>query len=285
MKQLFLLFIVLIALAGVVYLYSQDFFRPPTPPERPFIIAHRGASGEAPENTLIAIRKAMEQEADFIEVDLHMTRDGELVVIHDDRLERTTNGTGMVKDQLLPDLKALDAGSWFGKEFTGEAIPTLGEVMDLINGRCYLLLELKKHGLGYYTGMVRVVLDQLYERKAENWVILQSFHNPILEELALLDPEMTAHKLLHIDLPILPLYEDGEWNMHNIFEYPSVYSLNPAYQYLQPRFVNKAHREGYQVFVYTVNETQDMRRMTKMGVDGIITDFPGRAIRMQREGE
>ena len=284
MKQLLLLLIVLLSLAAVVYLYSQDFFREPTPPKRPYIIAHRGASGIAPENTLVAIRKAMEQEADFVEIDLHMTRDGELVVIHDDRLDRTTNGKGMVKDHLLPDLKALDAGSWFDDSFMGEAIPTLGEVMDLVNGRCFLLIELKKYKQGYYAGMAREVLDQIYERKAENWVVIQSFHNPILEELALLDPEITAHKLLHIDLPILPLYEDGEWNMQNIFEYPSVYALNPAFQYLQPRFVNKAHREGYQVFTYTVNETADMIRLTQMGVDGIITDFPGRAIRLQREG-
>ena len=282
MRLLLHVLIILSALAGVVYIYTQDFFRTPTPPERPLIIAHRGASGIAPENTLVAVREALKAEADIIEIDVHLTRDNEVLVIHDDRVDRTTEGKGYVRDLLLPDLKALDAGKWFEESFAGEALPTLGEVLDLINGRCKILIEIKKHDRGYYDGLVRAVLDQVYERKAEAWSILQSFHSPIVEEIQVLDPDISVQKLLHVDVPIIPVYEDGEWQLGNIFSYPEVEALNPSYKFVYPRFVNKAHREGYQVFVYTVNDASLMKKLTRMGVNGIITDFPHKAVEMQR---
>ena len=281
--RLFLHVLIFIAATSiVVYLYLQDFYRSPTPPERPLIIAHRGASGIAPENTLSSVKEALRAEADIIEIDVHLTRDNEVLVIHDDRVDRTTNGKGFVRDMILPDLKALDAGSWFDPTYEGEALPTLGEVLDRINGRCQLLIEIKKHDRGYYDGLVRAILDQIYERKAESWCILQSFHSPIIEEIQLLDPDFTIHKLLHIDLPILPAYEDGEWHFNNIFDFPGVEALNPAHEFMYPRFVNKAHREGYKVFVYTVNEPATMKKLTQLGVDGIITDFPLQAMEVQR---
>ena len=284
MRLLLHVLIILSALGGVsIYLYPGFSSELLLHLNDPLIVAHRGASGIAPENTLVAIREALKAEADIIEIDVHLTRDNEVLVIHDDRVDRTTEGKGYVRDLLLPDLKALDAGKWFEESFAGEALPTLGEVLDLINGRCKILIEIKKHDRGYYDGLVRAVLDQVYERKAEAWSILQSFHSPIVEEIQVLDPDISVQKLLHVDVPIIPVYEDGEWQLGNIFAYPKVGVIESlVHKFVYPRFVNKAHREGYQVFVYTVNDASLMKKLTRMGVDGIITDFPHKAVEMQR---
>ncbi len=119
------------------------------------VIAHRGASGYAPENTLASIRKGLDMGADMVEIDIHLSKDGEVVVIHDATLERTTDGTGKVQSKTLEELKKLNAGSWFGKEFSQEKIPTLKEVIDLMDGKALLLIELKNDSKnGMYEDLV-----------------------------------------------------------------------------------------------------------------------------------
>src|SRR5690625_6609337 len=110
---------------------------------KPLIIAHRGASGNAPENTLAAFQLAVEEGADGIELDVHLSKDGELVVIHDDTLDRTTNGTGRVQDKDLDELKTYDAGSWFDSKFASERIPLLQEVIDILPDDVFLNVEIK----------------------------------------------------------------------------------------------------------------------------------------------
>jgi glycerophosphoryl diester phosphodiesterase len=107
------------------------------------IIAHRGASGSAPENTLAAIELAIANKADMIEIDIHQTKDGKLVVIHDDKLDRTTTGKGKINELTLEEIKKHDAGSWFNTSFSNEKVPELKEVLELINGKCKLLIEIK----------------------------------------------------------------------------------------------------------------------------------------------
>lgn len=125
-------------------------------------IAHRGASGHAPENTMAAFEKAFEMKADYIEIDVQMTKDGELIAIHDTTVNRTTNGTGSVGDYTLEEIQQLDAGSWFGQEFVGERIPTFEEIIDTYRGKIGLLIELKSPEL--YPGVEEKVAEALMER-------------------------------------------------------------------------------------------------------------------------
>jgi glycerophosphoryl diester phosphodiesterase len=131
---------------------SEDRASIPWPGKYPVLaIAHRGFSGAAPENTLAAFKRAMEVGSDMIELDVHLSKDGQVVVIHDDTLKRTTSGMGKVADFSLQELKRLDAGKWFGSRFFGEKIPTLNEVLELTRGKIPIHIELKEGDLGRYT--------------------------------------------------------------------------------------------------------------------------------------
>src|SRR5699024_7462523 len=141
-------------------------------------IAHRGASGHAPENTIAAFDKAFEMKADYIEIDVQMTHDGELIVIHDTTVDRTTDGTGAVSDFTFEEIQQLDAGSWFSEEFAGEQIPTFEEILDTYRGKIGLLIELKSPEL--YPGIEEKVADALKERNMDQpnnqKIIIQSFN-------------------------------------------------------------------------------------------------------------
>lgn len=142
-------------------------------------VAHRGASGHASENTMAAFEKAFEMKADFIEIDVQMTRDGRLVAIHDTTVNRTTNGNGFVGDYTLEEIQQLDAGSWFGEEFAGERVPTFEEIIDEYRGKIRILIELKSPEL--YPGMEEKVAEALIRRnmhKPNNGkIIIQSFNH------------------------------------------------------------------------------------------------------------
>ena len=149
------------------------------------VMAHRGFSGKAPENTLAAFRKAIEIGSDFIELDVRFSKDGHLVVFHDDTLERTTNGKGKVADFSLQELKGLDAGSWFGPSFSGEKIPTLREVLAQAKGRILVNIELKKGDQGPYTMMDLSdrALEEVQRAGMEKEVLFSSFDLAALKRI------------------------------------------------------------------------------------------------------
>src|SRR5690554_851116 len=146
---------------------------------KPLIIAHRGASGIAPENTLTAFQKAIEIGVDRIEMDLRQTIDGEVVVIHDKTIVRTTNGWGSVRKMSLKKLKSYSAGSWFNPDFIDEKVPTFREVLELVQGKTQLLLEVKD-GSPYHQGIEKNIIELVNEYKANEWCIVQSFNDRIL---------------------------------------------------------------------------------------------------------
>lgn len=242
----------------------------------PLVIAHRGASGYAPENTLAAVQKALDMNADLIEVDIHLSKDGELIVIHDATLERTTNGAGEVVKKNVSDLKTLDAGSWFGDEFKGEPIPTLKEVMELINGQSVILIEIKKGKAGNYQGIEQKTVDLIRELKAESWSIVQSFESEAVKNTYDIAPDIEVHKLIVRDFPFIPLYHDGTFRTGSVYSFDYAKAINPYYRLITQRFINQTHKRGMKVFTYTVNEEADIQRMIEMGVDGIITNYPDR---------
>jgi glycerophosphoryl diester phosphodiesterase len=237
---------------------------------KPTIFAHRGASRHAPENTLAAFEVAVQQGADGIELDAKLTADGQVVVIHDQSLERTTATAGKVKEMTLSQIKALDAGSHFDCAFRGEPIPTLEEVLVNFGRLTYINIELTN-----YTS----ILDDLPEKVAglvkkyglEKRVLFSSFNPLALIRVRRQLPQCPMGLLAFPGkMGILARSRLG-WLL-------SYQALHPELGDATPSLVEKTHRRGARVHVYTVNQVQDMRRLFDLKVDGIFTDDPVTAL-------
>jgi glycerophosphoryl diester phosphodiesterase len=218
-------------------------------------IAHRGASGVAPENTLLAVQKALDLGAPWIEVDVQLAQ-GELLVFHDRRLERTTNGQGYLAEKSLAYLRSLDAGQ-------GEKIPLLREVLDLIGPQAGLNIELK--GSGTAEPVATVVRSYLAHRGwSYDRLLVSSFDLDQLNKIKNLLPE----------LKIGPLVSGPGGAYPEIAQKAGAYSVHIKRQEVSADFVADAHARGLKVFVYTVNTVRELERLQRLGVDGIFTDYP-----------
>ena len=217
--------------------------------------AHRGASGHESENTLSAVEKAIELSADWIEVDVYAV-EGELIVIHDERLEHTTNGAGYVRDKSLAYLRSLDAGK-------GQRIPTLREVLDSVDRRAGMNVELK--GPRTASPVVSLIEEYVKERRWDyEQFIVSSFNRRQLRKVRKLNP--------HIRIGILI---DRPRRNYAIFARRyNTYSVHVQINLASARFIRHAQERGLKVFVYTVNSPEDIERLQAFGVDGIFTDFP-----------
>ncbi|MEW5786121.1 MAG: glycerophosphodiester phosphodiesterase family protein, partial [Bacillota bacterium] len=227
---------------------------------------HRGAPEAAPENTLSAFTAAVALGAHGVELDVMLSADGEIVVIHDYVLDKTTDGTGPVKDYELAELKRLDAGSWFSDEFAGERIPTLQEVIDALDRSVFLNIEIKSESPatdGLEEAVVQAIArNDLYER-----VIVSSF-NPI----SLLRVKL-ADKRIDVGLiyaPDLASYLSEGWFIPIL----RPEALHPRFDMVDEEYMAWAHKKGFRVNVWTVDEAADMARLLDLGVDGIITNRP-----------
>ncbi|KGE78119.1 glycerophosphodiester phosphodiesterase [Halomonas salina] len=263
------------------------------------IIAHRGASGHAPEHTWPAYQQARRMGADYLELDLHMSADGELMVIHDDTLDRTTDGSGPVKDHTLAKLKALDAGSWFNESHTdraeeayaGAELLTLDEVIDRYGSDVRYYIETKSPER--YPELQRALVETLEAEGlvASGSVVIQSFSQDSLEQV----------HALNADIPLVQLVwyspaEDGsgltEWtgvtpdpaeitdaDFQAIADYAVGIGPNVVYDgedVIDAGFVEQAHDNGLLVHPYTINDVDQMQRLLDWGVDGMFTNFPDR---------
>jgi glycerophosphoryl diester phosphodiesterase len=236
---------------------------------RTWVIGHRGASGHAPENTMAAFRRAAEMGATFIETDLHISRDARLVAIHDATLDRTTSGKGQVKDFTLAELRELDAGAWFGPEFTGQRIPTLEEVLDFARqADVGLFLEIKQESAW---GIEHGLVAALRAAKESDRVVILSFSAGILRNVRRLDATMMTGLLFD---------SSGAANA-NILDTAreiGVRQVAPRLDLLTPEFVEAAHRMDFQVVCWTANEPPQMQYAVASGVDGIMSDYPDRLV-------
>ncbi|MCG3164287.1 MAG: Glycerophosphodiester phosphodiesterase [Bacteroidia bacterium] len=237
------------------------------------IIAHRGASGSAPENTLAAINKALEIGADIVEIDVHLSNDNQVVVIHDNTLDRTSTLKGNVKDHTLKGLKNADAGSWFSPEFKNERIPTLDEVLYTINGKAKLLIEIKD-GSEVYPGIEKLTVEAVKRNGAENWCELQSFSDAAVKKMLEEKSSMPVYKLVVGNVPLLPLYHDGKMKSGSAYQYKDVTGINPNYRFARKRVLKKLHERKQKMYVWTVNDEKTMKKLLTWGVDGIITNYP-----------
>jgi glycerophosphoryl diester phosphodiesterase len=236
------------------------------------VIAHRGFSGAAPENTLAAFRKGIEIGSDLIELDVHLSRDGEIVVIHDETLERTTNGKGRVADYTLNALKKLDAGSSFAPQFAGEKIPTLKEVLDLAKGRVLINIEIKNptHPRYSITELAEKTLREAENAGMIDQLIFSSFNPASLEWIGKEEPRVLTALLFH-----------RPWSSLRDIPGSQEYSvLNLRNIHLTQAKVAEVKKAGKRINVYTVNPEEEIRQFVDWGVDGIITNYPDRLIKI-----
>jgi glycerophosphoryl diester phosphodiesterase len=234
--------------------------------DRPLNFAHRGASYEAPENTLAAFLLAVELGADGVEFDVQLSLDGEVVVIHDFALETTTDGEGRVCEQSLRELKQLDAGSHFDPAFAGQRIPTLQEVIDTVGHRLLFNIELKTDSLRD-DGLAAEVVRTIEENHLLDRVIISSFNPLALRWVKQLNPWIATGLLYAPDSPILLR---RPWLRYLIrFD-----AMHPHHSAADSRYVRWARRRGYRVNVWTVDDPGDMWQLMRRGVDVIITNRP-----------
>ena len=278
------------------------------------VIAHRGASACAPENTMAAFRAAKEQNADWFELDCTLTKDGEVLVIHDDDLERTTNGEGDVAATTLADLKKLDAGSWHDAKFAGERLPTLGESLDfakqaeigvyveiknsdddsrlierfmeMAEGRTKLNRKLRRSLMALIeesgsrnVRLTREVIRLIRERGMKHYIVIQSF-SPIICAVAFDEaPELRTEFLGSKDDD-----HPERWPMFLAWTgWLRPAGCNVSNDTLNREALASFQRDGYTVAVWTVDEEADMRRLARWGVDAIITNKPADCLRVLEE--
>ncbi|MEK6561886.1 MAG: glycerophosphodiester phosphodiesterase [Candidatus Binatota bacterium] len=227
-------------------------------------IAHRGSSGSYPENTRLAFEKAIEAGADMIEMDCRLSKDGHVVVIHDDRLDRTARAKGFVKGKTLRQLKKLDVGAWLKKSFKGERILTLEEILEIVSGKVEINLEIKsvlRGPLGIELKVLFIVSHFDYLERA----IFSSFDYQSLRRLRELAPDVRIGVLYGAGIKDNPFQAAREMN---------AYSLHIQREFATPHFLEEARELGLKSFVWTVNEVKEMEKFLSLGVDGIISDFP-----------
>ena len=233
-------------------------------------IAHRGASGYAPENTFAAFRRAVAMGAGFIETDLQLSRDARLVAIHDATVNRTTNGQGAVHDMTLAELRRLDAGSWFGSEFAGERIPTIEEVLEFAKKHDVVFyLEMKPSGSW---GGEHALISALRESREIARTVVISFDAAILAAVRKIEPTLMTGLLFegHIPNPLDKAIEIG------------ARQLAVRGDLVTPRLLKEARGHDLQVVCWTVNHPGHMRLLVQAGVDGIISDYPDRLLELTR---
>lgn len=240
----------------------------PAPGESPYVIAHRGISGKAPENTLASfLRAAAVPGIDMVELDVHVSRDGIPVVVHDRTLQRTTTGNGTVWNYTLAELQTLDAGSWFHRSFRDERIPTLKTVLASVGSSVWVNIEIKSHLFHREQGGVveQAVLAAVDEADMRGRVLYSSFSHHRVSGLKHLDPGAVVGVLYN-------LYRDIGRKPSSLARASMADVFVCARHELRRSMVEDAHRHGIAVYVYTLNSVGDVNRMMDLGVDGIMSD-------------
>lgn len=231
------------------------------------IMAHRGASGYAPENTMIAFELADKMNADYIELDLHICKSGELVVCHDDKVDRTTNGSGFIKDLSLTELKKLDAGSHFNSKFKDSKIPTFIEVLDWIKDRSIgLNIELKNAPI-FYPNIEERVLELIEQYNMIDRVIISSFNHYGLDKCKKINPDIKTGLL----------YMAGLFEPWNYCNHLNADAIHPLFYGVLPEIIEGCKKNNIAINAWTVNDENYMKSLIELKIDGIITNFPDKA--------
>jgi glycerophosphoryl diester phosphodiesterase len=227
-------------------------------------VAHRGASNFAPENTQSSFQKALELGADFLECDVHLSKDGELIIMHDDKVDRTTNGFGYVKNFTLAELKGLDAGEKFHSSFAGEKVITLNELLDEFYGEIGLLIEIKKPSM--YPGIEEKVANLLSEYQDFDSIIVQSFDIESMRKMNTLLPKLEVALLMNPSIQYLSTQK-----IIDLTSFATYINFNVSY--VNKRVIDQIHNQGGKVLVWSTKNQGWVDKAYQFNVDGIITDF------------
>ena len=238
---------------------------------RPIIIAHRGDKTHAPENTLAAFRLATENGADAVEFDVKLTADGRVIVLHDQTVNRTTNGTGKISQLSLAAVRVLDAGAWYSENFRGECIPTLDEVFETVGRLLHINIELTNYATPFDSLVPRVV-DLVKKHGLQNRMLFSSFLARNLQLTCSLLPQVPCGLLCMRGIL-------GSWGRTFTWR-GNYFALHPYLTDVDPGLVYQVQAAGKRVHVWTVNQDEDLKRMIGLGVDAIITDDPVLALRL-----
>ena len=233
-------------------------------------IAHRGASSYAPENTFAAYDKALAMGVNQIELDVHFTRDDHLVVIHDDTVDRTTDGSGPVADHTLVDLRSLDAGSWFSPQYAGERIRTLGEVLEHYKGRHHFHIEIKARQV---PGLATRTIDMVRGYGVANDVTITSFWKPWVDESRAYAPDIPTGWLV-------PLGPGSQWEDSIVDQAleSGFTQVCPRADIVTPEIVKMLHEKGFVVRCHGISNEDLMRHAVECGADGMTINFPDKLV-------
>lgn len=229
------------------------------------VIAHRGFSYIAPENTIESFQRAIDIGVDMIELDIHLTKDNEIVVIHDDTVNRTTNGKGYVKDLTLNELKKLDAGSWFDPNFSVEKIPTLEEVLKISYNKVMVNIEIKKSLHTNNNGIEELTLKLVDKYDMTKHVLFSSFNKESLKIIKEINPSV----------PVFILYRQrARKKIAEICSSIMADGFTNTRFFINKKVIKQAHLNDLSINAYVVNTRSSMKKLIKYGIDGIITDRP-----------
>jgi len=246
--------------------------------EYPLLFGHRGCSKAAPENTFASFKKILENKIPGVELDVHLCKSGEIVVIHDLNLKRTTGKDALVAETNLDDIKKLDAGLWFDKSFKGEKIPTLDEVFKLMGTNVYYDIEIK-HQNRQYGELEEKLVAKIREWGYEDRVIISSFNPIAVLGVRKADPELNT-AVIYTNWKELPWYLRNGGGKYickpNILK-PTRYKINPFTIFLNKKI------EGYTVVTWTEDDPEKAEKYINMGVDGIVTNVPEDMLDMVRK--
>ena len=232
----------------------------------PLIYAHRGANKDSPENTLSAFKLARQQGADGIEMDVKLTADGEVVIMHDQTVDRTTDGHGLLRNFRLADLRRLDAGAWFDVQFRGERVPRLAEVFETLKDTILYDVELTNYGTPF-DSLLAKVLALIHRYGLERNVMVSSFNPLNVARFRIQAPAIPGGIIALRGLP-------GALSRSIVGRWFAPRAVIPVYLDLTSEYIRRQKALGRMVIPWTVNDAADMRRLVDWGVDGLITDVP-----------
>ena len=237
------------------------------------ITGHRGAANLAPENTLASIYKALETKANRIEIDVRQSIDGRVVVIHDETVNRTTDGKGKVNEMTYSSIKTLDAGSWFSSDYSEETIPSLEKVIQTFNPKKELIIEIKVDG-NYNNSIEDNVIKIIKEYRATDYCIIQSFDTNVLRRIHELEPKIRLHKLIVGKFHFLPIYFGTELEIINLKNYDFIDEISLHYYFANRKTVKNLKAFNKKVNAWTVDDYNKTQQLYINGIDGVITNNP-----------
>lgn len=241
--------------------------------DRTLVIAHRGFSAEYPENTIAAFKAAVAAKADYIELDVHLSKDGEIVVMHDDTIDRTTNGTGFVNDYTVAELKKFDAGAWFDHAFVGERIPTLLEAIDLVeNTSTRLCVEIKEKQKQHYPGLEKRLVEIVHQKDLIGHLVVTTYNKNVVSNLKKLEPRLPIAYDLNKDEYKKANEKPAESAMVVLNTNANMACFNHIH--LSNEIISECLFNGVPLWVWTVNDEETMEKLVGFGIEAIMTDKP-----------